>query len=341
MSNTWAILLAGGVGSRLWPASTASHPKQVQSFGGDESLIRAACRRLESRFAVDRILVMTGHSMADAVRGELPHLPDSAFLVEPEGRNTLPCLLWATAEVMRRGGTALVSVHADHEIPSPSAFLQTLDRAVHTASRGHIALIGLQPQWPNPELGWICPGPPIDGVDDAFAVTRFVEKPDAETAETLIREGALWNLGLFAWRVDVFAREAHRVGVGAQLTHLAGGAPITEVWPSLPRISIDHGLLQSSECLAVVPGQFEWSDLGTWKALQGRTNAPRSWVSVDCTNVVVDAPHAQVITIGVQDIVVAVREGRVLISALERSSDVGSAVKELAKLNEPDSNPMG
>lgn len=250
---SFAVLLAGGIGSRLAPLSTPERPKQVLPLLDDgRTPLGATWDRVKPMFGPDRVLVVTGRPMERAVREVLPELPDDAFLVEPEGRNTLPALVWAAAEVHRRGGDRLVSLHADHRVDDDAAFLEAVGAALAFAERGGIALVGLEPTWANPGLGWIVP--------DGERVGRFVEKPEAAVAERLMAGGALWNLGLFALRVS-------EVEALPGFSRLAAGEAVESVYGDLDRVSVDHGLIEKTEQLWVSRGSFGWSDLGTWEAI--------------------------------------------------------------------------
>lgn len=265
--NAFAVLLAGGTGTRLFPLSTPERPKQVLPLLPDgRSPLLATWQRLAPRFDRDRVIVVTGRSMERAVRDCLPEVPDHAFVIEPEPRNTLPALVAAAAEVARRGGDVLLSVHADHRIEPDPAFLEAADDAVSVAvNTGLLCLVGVRPTRPDTGLGWIvATGQTLPG--DCWRVERFVEKPPLAEAERLLRQGGLWNLGAFAWSIGAFARDlppAHRAG----FDRLVAGEPLAAVWPTLPRISIDHGVVEGLKELRVVEGRFEWSDLGTFAAL--------------------------------------------------------------------------
>ena len=264
----FAVLLAGGVGTRLSPWSTPERPKQVLPLLPDgRSPLEDAFRRLSRRFPSDRVVVVTGQSMVDAVRQALPALPHDAFLVEPAGRNTLPALTWATAEVARRGGEALVSVHADHWIGDAKAFDAAIGAALG-ATRSGLTLVGLRPEHPATELGWMVTGPGPEA--SVRRVHRFVEKPAAPLARELMDAGALWNMGTFAWRVEHFEQALARAHpqMVAQYRRLVSGADIGEVWDQLPRLSVDHGLLETTSELFAVEGHFGWSDLGTWERVR-------------------------------------------------------------------------
>jgi mannose-1-phosphate guanylyltransferase len=263
----FAVLLAGGLGTRLAPYSTPHRPKQVLPLLPDgRSPLRATWDRLSGLIPADQVLVVTGRPMAKAIAAELPDLPAGGLLIEPDARNTLPALTWAAAEVRRRGGEILISMHADHHIDSDEAFALTLRRATQATSRNKLVLVGLSPSHPDPNLGWIVPGPMTQGVG---RVRDFVEKPTQSDANALMASGALWNLGLFAWRVSAFdlALRTHAKDHAAGYDKLVLGHAVEQIYPALPRQSVDRGLVEHLAHSLVVKAEFGWSDLGTWERL--------------------------------------------------------------------------
>ncbi len=276
MQAPFAILLAGGVGTRLAPLSTPERPKQVLPLMPDgRTPLAAALSRVMPLVGPDRVLVVTGAPMASAVRDALPELREDAFLVEPEGRNTLPALCWATAEVARRGGDGVLSLHADHWVGDEAAFRETMRRAI-TASAHGLTLVGLTPEFPSTELGWMVTDPMQSG--GCGRVRRFVEKPPAEVARALMDAGGVWNMGTFVWRTDSFDQALRcNVPMHTGFEALRRGAEPAAVWRSLPKVSVDHGLLEHTTTLMAVEGRFGWSDLGTWErvyALHGEVLCP-------------------------------------------------------------------
>ena len=220
------MLLAGGLGTRLGPLSTPERPKQVRPLLPDgRSPLRATWERICTRFGKDQVLVVTGRTMHAAVRATLAELPDRAFLVEPAPRNTLPALVWATAEAERRGAAGIVSVHADHWVDSDAAYMEAVTACVAAADEA-VALVGLQPSRADTGLGWILRGAPCS--DGDWWVDRFVEKPTRAVCERLMADGGLWNLGCFSWTVQGFAEglHAHRPSLAMGFDRLRAGTPV-------------------------------------------------------------------------------------------------------------------
>jgi mannose-1-phosphate guanylyltransferase len=323
----WAVLLAGGSGTRFWPLSTPRTPKQLLPLSGSASTAEDAVARLQGLIPPERILVVAGRDLADRLE-PLLHLPGDNFLVEPHPASTGPALIWATWEARRRDRNAdVLSLHADWVVGDAAAFRRTADTALDTArAHGRLVTVGMVPSRPETGYGYIVPGAPLD--ERARTVARFSEKPDAATALDLMAAGALWNSGLFAWSAERLLAEVQR--------------HTPEVAPALPRleaddvpgffrqvtpISIDVGLLERSGAVAVVTGTFAWDDVGTWQALTrvrpkdaggnvlvGRAVAHESH---DCVVWTDDHP---VVLFGVQDLVVVQAHGRILVMPTERAA---------------------
>jgi mannose-1-phosphate guanylyltransferase len=248
----WAVLLAGGSGSRFWPLSTPHTPKQLLPLSGAGSTAEEAVERLTGLIPRERILVVAGDGLAVQLR-TLLSLPAENYLVEPRAASTAPALIWATWEAQRRDPDAeVLSLHADWAIGDGAAFRRTADSSLTTA-RAHdrLVTVGVVPSRPETGYGYIVPGVSLD--ERARSVARFSEKPDAATALDLMAAGALWNSGLFAWTADRLLAEVarHTPEVAAALPHLQGG-DVAGFFAAVTPISIDIGVLERSGAVAVV-----------------------------------------------------------------------------------------
>ena len=206
--NRWAVVLAGGVGSRFWPLSTPQRPKQLLPLVGDQSLLRDTLSRLRTVAPAERTLVLTNAGVADSVAKNVPELPRDQVVAEPKPAGTAAALAWAALEIKKRGGErdVMVCVHADWAIGDPDGFARTLNRAAEVADKSSaLVTVGIVPTRDDPGLGYTVPG--ADDASGAKRVQQFVEKPTRERAAELRAKGALWNSGIFAWRVDVFLGE--------------------------------------------------------------------------------------------------------------------------------------
>jgi mannose-1-phosphate guanylyltransferase len=331
------VILAGGAGSRFWPLSTPERPKQLLPLATQDPLLVDAVRRLTPLVPPERILVITGEALADTVRGAVPELPPNNVIGEPRAAGTGPAIAWAAAEIERRDADdpTMLCVHADWAIGQPAAFRDTLGRAAATAER-HAALVtvGIVPTRPDPGFGYIQLGEHVNG---AHRVARFVEKPDRATAERMVADGYLWNSGIFVWRTAIFLAEvdAHAREIAPALRSAALG-DIAAFFTAVTPVSVDHGVLERSHNVLVVPGDFAWDDVGTWAALRrvrardAAGNATTGDVHpVQTRDCVVYAEEQTVVLYGVADLVVVARDGITVVTTVERAADLKSMLDAL------------
>jgi mannose-1-phosphate guanylyltransferase len=335
----WAVVLAGGSGTRFWPLSTPQNPKQLLPLTGSTSTAEESIDRLAGLVPKERILVVTGAALADRLRERL-NLPAPNILVEPRAASTAPALIWATAEAQRRDPDAeVLSLHADWAIGDGAAFRRTADMALTTARRyERLVTVGVVPSRPETGYGYIVPGPPLG--DGARMVARFSEKPDAATALDLMAAGALWNSGLFAWTAErlLLEAEAHTPEVAPHLPALRAG-DIERFFREVTPISIDVGLLERSDSVAVVTGAFAWDDIGTWQALtRVRPKDPSGNVVVgsvfthESEDCIIWSDRDTVVLSGVRDLIVVQANGRILVMPAERAA----SMKQLLDALPPD-----
>lgn len=325
----WAVILAGGSGTRFWPLSTPQRPKQLLPLTGPESTAEAAVSRLGGLVDRERILVVTGAALAGPLRERLGLSYDN-FLIEPRAASTAPALIWATWEAGRRDPDAeVLSMHADWSVGQPARFQETARYALDVGRRHErLVTVGIVPSRPDTGYGYIVPGAPLE--DRAHTVARFTEKPDAATALDLIAAGGLWNSGLFAWTASRLLHEVttHTPEVAPHVHHLARG-DVAGFFDAVTPISIDVGLLERSAAVGVVRGDFAWDDIGTWEAIarvrpkdvNGNVTVGRvvAHESQDC---VVWSSTSAVVLSGVQDLIVVEANGRVLIMDRTRAADL-------------------
>ena len=279
--NLWAVVPAGGSGTRLWPLSRAARPKFLLPLLGERSLLQQTIDRLAPTVPPERTLVVCGPAHAAPVARQLPGLPENNVLVEPSPRGSGPAIALATALIARRDPAAIVgSFAADHEVSDLPRFDAALRTAVAAAEDGWLATIGLTPTRPETGFGY------IERSDDVVAKTpegsayraaRFVEKPDAVTAAEYVASGRfLWNASMFVWQAQALLAEVSRLqpDLHAGVSRIAEvwGSPEQErvaadIWSGLAESTIDQGVLEQARRIAVVPARFGWSDVGDWNNL--------------------------------------------------------------------------
>lgn len=342
--HIWTVILAGGVGSRFWPASTPSRPKQLLRLGSDRALIRDTVDRITPLVPPERLRILTGASLAEPIAGVLPELGPGNFLLEPRAAGTAPVLVWAAAEIERRDPDAvMVSLHADHVIHPADAFRARIARAAELASaHRRLFTIGAVPTRPETGYGYIRPGDPLPDVpgspgEPGAAVDSFVEKPDAETAREYVERGYLWNTGLFVWRATDLLDEVERCTPElADLVPIVREGGVDEFFRRAPNLSIDEGLLERSDRVAVVRSDFEWDDIGAWDAvfrtreLDDRGNAiVGDGYAVDSRGTALYTEGGPIVAFGVDDLVIVRTAGVTFVTRRERAPDLKSMLAEL------------
>jgi mannose-1-phosphate guanylyltransferase len=334
----WAVILAGGVGSRFWPVSTPARPKQLLPLAGDRPLLAEALERMEPLVPLERTLVLTNAGLVEPIAALAPGLPRDNLIAEPRPAGTAAALAWAAHEIERRDGSdaVMLSVHADWSIAEPDAFRRALVVAAEAANRYRaLVTVGVVPVRPDPGFGYIQPGDAL--AEGVHRVTRFIEKPDRARAEVMRHEGFLWNSGIFAWRVDDFLDElrAHTPEVAPHLA--AHGDDLTAFFGAISSgIAVDVGVLERSDRVLVVAGDFGWDDVGTWAALRRvrsrdvAGNAMSGPVyALEARDNVVHAEGTAVVLYGVSDLVVVTCDGLTLVTTVDRASDLKSLIQSL------------
>lgn len=350
--ETFCILMAGGSGTRFWPASRRQRPKQFLSIAGGDPLIVETWKRVEGLVDPDHVLVVTTADQADEVRALLPDLPPLNLIVEPEARNTGPCVALAAFEVRQRCRDSVqIVLPADHVIRPREAFQRTLRAAVREANQsGALIVCGIQPSFPATGFGYVQAGEILRHVDGqpVMRVRRFVEKPDAARAQAFLAEGGYyWNAGIFVWHTDAILRavEQFMPRHHAGLTSAQRGTDIVEVYRELPAVSIDVGVLERAEGVRMLPIDYFWSDVGSWSALPevsepdaggNVATGGAELIAEEAGGCIVHAGAGEVVAlVGVHDLIVVHAGGATLVCPRDRAQDVRRIVERL-KLEAPD-----
>jgi mannose-1-phosphate guanylyltransferase len=339
--NRWVVVLAGGVGSRFWPLSTPARPKQLLPLVSDQPLLVEAVKRVQPLAPPDRVLILTNPQLVPAIAQLLPEIPQTNLIAEPRAGGTAAALTWAAQEIARRDGpdAVMISVHADWAVHDAAGFQAALARGAEiAASRSALVTVGVVPTRADPGFGYIQPGKELE--TGVWRVARFVEKPDRARAEEMRRDGYLWNSGIFVWRVGDFLDDVRRLTPEIAPALHSHAHDINGFFRAVTPISVDVGVLERSDRVVVLPGDFGWDDVGTWAALRRVRSHDRSGnaslgavYSVDARDNVVhtSGDEPAVVLYGVSDLVVVVDKGVVLVTTVDRSTDLKMLMEALPR----------
>lgn len=348
----YAVIMAGGVGSRLWPRSRNETPKQFLDLLGDRTLLQATVDRILPLIPLDRLLIITGADHADAVLSQVPGLPGENLVLEPGPRNTAPCIGLAATVLRQRDPGALMAVFpADHAIARSGEFRHAIAAAGRLAAAGYLVTLGITPNQPHVGYGYIQRGEPLGNALDlpAYRVRRFAEKPSLATAQQFLESGEyFWNAGIFVWQASRILAEIRGLlpELDAQLGQVSAAwgtdrqaGVLAEAWEQVPRISIDYGIMEKAAQVAVLPVDIGWDDVGNWSALaeladeDGRGNA----VHGSGQHILLDTANSYVYTctgrlvaaVGLEGWIVVDTPDAVLICPKDRAQAVREIVQQL------------
>lgn len=342
----WAVIFAGGIGSRFWPLSTPERPKPLLKLVGESPLVADTVRRLQPLVPADRVLVLTSEDIADAVRGALPQVPGKNILIEPRPLGTAAALAWAAHEIATRAGPKAVfcALHADLAAQYEDDFRETIRQAAKLAGEeGRLVAIAARPTRPETGFGYIVPGRALDedasgaSPNGARHVARFVEKPGPLLAEELIEGGALWNCGIYCWQADVVmgALREHTTELQDGLSYLEEGR-IDRFAGMIQNISIERGLLERHGDVTCLPAEFGWDDVGTWACLRRVRELDDTGngvigdaLLVDASSNVVHAEAGRVVCYGVNSLLVVSLKGVTFVTTLDRARELNPLLDAL------------
>jgi len=350
----YALVLAGGSGTRLWPYSRSSRPKQFLNVSGGRTMLQETVDRILPIIPPEHVFVATGAVYADLVAEQLPDVPRENILSEPSGRGTAPCIGLAALHIQQRDPGAVMAVlSADHRVEKPELFFSILTAGEQLADQGYLVTLGITPDAPSTGYGYIKQGEQLESASAhaGYRVAAFVEKPDLERARSYVASGDyVWNAGMFVWRVatvlDAYREHLPNTAKAIDALVDATGSPryesvLAEVWEETDKTTIDYGIIEKAPNVAVVPADIGWHDVGSWARLAGIVSRSENWstdghVAVASEGNYAWAPGKTVAFVGVEGLVVVDTPDALLITSKDRSEEVKEVVDRLRREDRED-----
>lgn len=337
-NDIYPVILAGGAGTRFWPVSREEWPKQFLRIGGEKSLIGQTVDRAREISGNGKVIVVAGRELSEKIRLQLLS-DDLLFVEEPAAKNTAPAIALAARYIRDQFEDGfMVVLPSDHVIGDMDIFMEGIGKAVDAAREGYLVTLGIVPRKPETGYGYIRRGKVL--AEGVFAVDRFTEKPDREEAEQFLADGNYyWNSGMFIWKAGVFLDEVkrHLPGLHDVITsHDPDDEGFAEAFGKIEGISVDYGIMEKSEEVAVVSCHFSWSDVGSWSALEEIEEGDEAGnvssgnvIAIDCRGSIFYAGDELVAAVGVEDMVVVDTVDATLVIPKERAQDVRKLVEVL------------
>jgi mannose-1-phosphate guanylyltransferase len=340
----YAIIMAGGQGTRLWPQSREQKPKQLWEILNGKSMLQDTVERVLPVISPQHILAITGERLSDQIRTQIPQLPSRNIILEPVGRSTAPCVGLA-ALYINNPDACMVVLASDHVIRDQKEFRRILSIAVDVASQGeNLVTFGIKPTGPETGFGYIQRGEELES--EVYTVLRFTEKPDYPTAQRFIASGEYyWNSGMFVWKISTLMTMIERylpdLYQGLMNIKPAIGSPdeqhvIAEVFDELESISIDYGIMEKADTTYVVPGDFGWNDVGSWAALpevwgvdQEGNTCKGNILTLDSHGNIVYNSDGLAALVGIENVIVVKVEDILLVCAKDQAQKVREIVDTL------------
>jgi mannose-1-phosphate guanylyltransferase len=347
--SVYGFIMAGGVGTRLWPRSREATPKQFLDLVGPHTMLQEAYHRLQPLIPTERILISTGQEHVPLVRDQLPEAGKGNVLAEPDGRGTAPAIGLGALQIRARDPDGImVVVTADHHITDAAAFQRALWAGVEVAASGRLVTLGIEPTFPSTGYGYIQRGEQLASHQGLaiYRVARFTEKPGPDTAQAFLKSSAYsWNSGMFVWRASAILDEFERQmpALYAQLSEIEAALGtgrerdvLERVWAGVAKQTIDYGIMEHAADVAVLPVQIGWSDIGTWQTLMGLQEADPDGnviagdaVIVDTHDTLIYSPNRLVATIGLEGLIVVDTGDALLVCRKEASQRVREVIEAL------------
>jgi mannose-1-phosphate guanylyltransferase len=353
----YAVIMAGGKGTRFWPKSREAMPKHLLDIISEQTIIQETVQRIRPLIAPDHVIVVTGASHAEELIRQLPDVPRGNVIIEPIGRNTAPCIGLAALAVRKNDPDGLMVVlPSDHMIADEPGFLDVLSVAAAAARQGdYLLTIGIEPTGPETGYGYIEQGNQIDAIRDKkiHKVKSIREKPDLESAKAFLRQGGfLWNSGMFVWRASVILAamakwlpDIHQALMAIEPALGTAGAAqaIEDAYQTMAGVSIDYGVMEKAENTLVIPGNFGWSDVGSWDALWDISDKDETGnavkgpcIAINAANCLIQSPKKLVALVDVEDLLVVETDDALLICRRGASQNVKQVVEKLAEMKKTD-----
>lgn len=347
-----ALIMAGGRGERFWPKSRKSMPKQFLSLTGDgKTMLQLTVERILPLVDMEDVYIATNRSYIGLVREQLPLLPEENILCEPVGRNTAPCIGLGAVHIAKKYEDAVMLVlPSDHLIKYTGMYLDTLRCAAQVAEEGeNLVTLGITPDYPETGYGYIKFNPE-EKHGAAFAVERFVEKPDLETAKKyLATERYLWNSGMFIWRVSTILRNLEKYlpdtyaglqRIGDSIGTALGGEVLEREFTAFKSESIDYGVMEKAENIYTLPGSFGWDDVGSWNAVERIQQANEfgnvitgNAVTINTKRCIIQGSKRLIATVGLEDVVIVDTEDALLVCEKGDTGDIKKILENLRICN--------
>lgn len=349
--SLYALILAGGTGTRLWPRSRRNCPKQLLPLISRRTMLQETVDRILPIIPADHIFVVTNTNFASTIRAQLPMLPRANIIPEPAGRGTAPCIGLGGLYIQKRDPNAvMLSLHADHFIARAAAFRRVLRAAARVARDGYLVTLGIQPNRPETGYGYVQRGELVAqlGAQAVYRVARFMEKPDDATARQFVASGEhYWNSGIFAWKISTLWEEyaqyqpqlfAQLQTIGQALGTRRAQATLARVWRGIANETIDVGIMEKSRRVVTLPIDVGWNDVGSWATLldllpgdDARNVVSGEHVGVDTTASLIHSPHRLVATIGLKDMIIVDTKDALLVCPKARAQEVKRIVETLKR----------
>ena len=345
--NTYGVIMAGGGGTRFWPLSRQEEPKQLLNLSGNDLMINETIDRIATVADKNDIFVVTNVTQVPKMKAATAsRLQENHILAEPSARNTSACIGYAAMEIVKKYGDGIMCISpADHFIKNTAEFKRVLTEAVEVAEKeDKLITVGIQPTYPATGYGYI----KFDKAEESVAKTviEFKEKPDLETAKSYLANGEYaWNSGMFIWKASTILKKFEEllpdvyaciVKIGEAMNTPEEAQVIADVYPTIPSISVDYGIMEKSDDVLVISGDFGWNDVGSWENMdviydedENGNIIVGNQINIDTKNTISYAKERLITTVGVENLIIVETEDAILVCDKNRAQDVKLIVDEL------------